>query len=387
MSLRICRLVPALPSDDNPGAGLVFHYLAQHIPEPALYIARHHPGLRPLPPNVELVAVRFREATTPAWLRPVLFATGQPRLLPRAAAQALLTARVLGSESRFLLVALWRMARFRPSVVVCHSLKRLVPGLAAKCLLRTKLVLALHNTTETVALGNLRLLRLLVRIPDRVIVVSPEIGRQLRRFVPEDRIRISSTGVDLTAFTNWNRPRANQLVAIGAFKWKKGYRHLLEAAALVLRRFPDHRLLIVGDGEERPAILDSIDRLGLAGRIVLTGTLGRAAIIRVLNESKLLVMASLHEGLPKVLLEALACGTPAVVTDACNAEGLIERTGLSVPAADPPALADAIATVLGDEGLWEKCSRNGPEVARDYDWRAVAARDYAVYRELVRADS
>ena len=72
-------------------------------------------------------------------------------------------------------------------------------------------------------------------MPDRIVVVSSEIGRQLRRFVPDKLIRVSSTGVDLEEFVNWNESRKNQLVTIGAFKWKKGYVYLLEAARLVFR--------------------------------------------------------------------------------------------------------------------------------------------------------
>jgi glycosyltransferase involved in cell wall biosynthesis len=93
-------------------------------------------------------------------------------------------------------------------------------------------------------------------------------------------------------------------------------------------------------------------------------------------------MASLHEGLPKALLEAIACGTPAVITDGCNAEDIIEQTGLMVPAEDSQALAGAIVALLEETVRWEKCSQNGPAVARRYDWRAVAARDYNTYREL-----
>jgi glycosyltransferase involved in cell wall biosynthesis len=79
----------------------------------------------------------------------------------------------------------------------------------------------------------------------------------------------------------------------------------------------------------------------------------------------------------------VACGTPAVVTDACNAEGIIETTGLSVPARDPGALAGAVTTLLHDDGLWERCSRSGPRVAAGYDAALVAARDHAMYRRLV----
>src|SRR5262249_7955696 len=161
----------------------------------------------------------------------------------------------------------------------------------AKYLLHSKLILSLHNTTDTAAVSNLALLNLLIKVPDRILVVSRNIQRQLKGFVPPERVHLSSTGVDLEEFTNQNLPRKDQLVTIGSFKWKKGYQYLLEAASLVFQRYPGYRLLIVGDGQERLEIVTTIERLGLNNHVVLTGVVGRNQIVRLLNESKLFVMA------------------------------------------------------------------------------------------------
>ena len=122
---------------------------------------------------------------------------------------------------------------------------------------------------------------------------------------------------------------------------------------------------------------------GLNNRVILQGIVPRQEIVSFLNESKLFVMASLHEGLPKALLEAIACGTPAVITDGCNAEGIIEDTGLLVPAGSSEALAGAIITMLEDTALWEKCSQNGPRIERGITiGRQLPLEDYHTYREL-----
>jgi glycosyltransferase involved in cell wall biosynthesis len=371
-----------LPSDEQPGGGLVPYYLAKYIPEPTLYITRKLSGTRPLSKNVDVATLEFRDTTTPSTLRPAIFSSAGQSIFSKIWAQAMMLAHMIWSDSRFFFFAMRRMARFHPDLVICGSLKRLHYGVTAKYLFRVKLILSLHNTTETAALNNLWLLRLLVKIPDRIVVVSPEIGRQLRRFVPDERIRVSSTGVDLEEFVNWNQSRKNQLVTIGAFKWKKGYVYLLEATRLVFNKYPDYHLIIVGDGEERQEIINTIDRLDLNDRVFLRGIVPHEEIVRLLNESKLFVMASLHEGLPKALLEAVACGTPAVITDGCNAEDIIEQVGLMVPAENSEALAKAIITLIENPELWEKCSRNGPAVGQRYDWKTVAARDYKTYREL-----
>lgn len=381
--MRICRVAPALPSAASPGGSIGIYRLSEHIPEPCLLLARASTPRPALPPHVRLVPLGLRPATLPPALRTRIFDGGGA--LAAARVQARLVARTLREHGPGLAVALREMRRFHPDLIVCHTLQRLVYGLAARALLGAPLVLYVHNTSEVAALRRLPLLRLLLRIPDRVAAVAPEIARQLAEWLPPDRVWVTSTGVDTEVFTDWRVPRRPQLVTIAHLKWTKGYAHLLEAFPRVLERFPDHRLLVVGDGDERPRIAEAIRARGLEGRVVMTGILQRPDVVRVLNESRLLVLASIHEGLPKALLEALACGTPAVVTDACNAGGIIDTTGLAVPAGDARALADAIIALLSDPDFWERCSRSGPEVAARYDWRAVAARDYAMYRALVPA--
>lgn len=382
--MRICRVVNVLPTPEQPGGGLLFYYLAKHIPEPTLFITRDGgaPGV-PFPPHVEILGVAGADRPAPPGLRRAIVSPKPPSRSVRVALKAAGTLMLAATDARFFLQAAREMRRFRPDLVICSSLRRLPCGLFARYALGARLILSLHNTTEATALRRSAALRALARVPDRIVVVSRAIERELHGLVDPQRVVLSSTGVDLEQFSDWRLPRKPQLVTIGSFKWKKGYACLLEAAALVFPRFPDHRLVVVGDGEERPEILRTIARLGLEGRVVLAGTLPRAEIVRLLNESALFVLASLHEGLPKALLEALACGTPAVVTDACNAEGLIETTGLSVPAADAAALAKGIITILEDDVLRERCAANGPPAARAYDWPAVAAREYAVYREVL----
>lgn len=380
--MRICRIIHVLPSNEQPGGGLVPYYLAKYIPEPTLYITRRVDGTRPLSAHVELATLEFRDTPTPTALRPAIFGPAKRSGLARFWTQARMLAHMIWSDSKFFLFALRQMARFQPDLVICGSLKRLHYGIVAKYLLGAKLILSLHNTTETAALSNLWLLRLLVKIPDRIVVVSAEIGRQLLPFGVDQKIRVSSTGVDLEEFVNRHQSRKKQLVTVGAFKWKKGYIHLLEAARLVFDKYPDYRLFIVGDGEERGEIIQHVERLGLNDHVTLRGIVAQQEVVRILNDSRIFVMASLHEGLPKALLEAIACGTPAVITDGCNAEDIIEQTGLMVPAGNPQALAGAILALLEDTLRWDKCSQAGPAVARRYDWRTVAARDYNTYREL-----
>ncbi|HXH82344.1 MAG TPA: glycosyltransferase family 4 protein [Candidatus Tectomicrobia bacterium] len=381
--MRICRVVNRLPSASNPGNGSLGYHLTQHIPEPCLLIAQGADAVSaPLAPHVRLVTVPARDGRTPDALRQRIYGDGGGRGAA-ATLQAALVARQLRLHGRALAVALREMRRFRPDLVVCHQLQRLVYGLVARATFGCKLVVYLHGQAEIGALARLPWLRRLLRVPDRVAVVAPAMARALTEHLPAHRVWLSASGVDTTLFRDLGRPRAAQIVTVAHFKWMKGYDDLVAAAARVFARFPDHRLLVVGDGDERRRIEQTIRQLALDRHVVLAGVLGHEEIVQALNASRVFVMASTHEGLPRALLEAVACGTPAVVTDACNAEGIIETTGLCVPARDPAALAEAIARLLGDAALRARCGSSGPLVAARYDWRGIAARDHQMYRALV----
>lgn len=87
-------------------------------------------------------------------------------------------------------------------------------------------------------------------------------------------------------------------------------------------------------------------------------------------------MSSLYEGFPKALLEALACGTPAVITTGCNAAEIIKETGLIVPKGDSRALAEALCRLIEDEILWTRYASNCRAVAMSYEWKEIASKVY-----------
>src|SRR5690606_37908762 len=139
------------------------------------------------------------------------------------------------------------------------------------------------------------------------------------------------------------------LVAAGRLRPEKGFDLLLEAFAIVAARHPDWQLWIFGGGPERDRLAAQVQRLGLAGRAHLKGATPH--LDRQLAEASAFVLSSRHEGLPMVLLEAMAAGLPVVAFDcgAGTAEVVVHgRNGLLVPAGDVPALAAAVADLIGN---------------------------------------
>jgi L-malate glycosyltransferase len=130
----------------------------------------------------------------------------------------------------------------------------------------------------------------------------------------------------------------------------KGQRHLIEAAAIVVRRIPDARFVIAGEGELRPQLERQIKEHRLEKHVFLVGF--RPDVLSVHKAFDVFVMSSLTEGLGTSLLDAMACGKPIVATTAGGMPEVVadRETGVLVPPRDDEALAAAIIQLLDDEG-------------------------------------
>src|SRR5215218_2409244 len=148
-------------------------------------------------------------------------------------------------------------------------------------------------------------------------------------------------------------PAAPVVMHVGRLCESKGQALLIRAARRVVAERPDARFVLVGDdlveGGAYRARLESVAaELGLGAHVLFTGP--RADVARLLASADLLALPSAVEGLPLVVLEAMAAGKPVVATAAGGTAELVRdgETGTLVPYADVPALADALLLHLGD---------------------------------------
>jgi len=142
-------------------------------------------------------------------------------------------------------------------------------------------------------------------------------------------------------------PDAPVLVAVARLSEQKGLPLLVEAAARLAAAGRDFRLRVVGEGPLRPALERMIADGGLAAQVTLVGALDGAGVARELEQARAFVLPSFAEGLPVVIMEALALCRPVVVSAIAGTPELVDTTcGWLVPAGDVDALADAMAQAL-----------------------------------------
>jgi glycosyltransferase involved in cell wall biosynthesis len=150
---------------------------------------------------------------------------------------------------------------------------------------------------------------------------------------------------------------------VAALVAHKGQRHLIDAAALVVRQVPDARFVIAGEGELRDPLEQQIKHLGLEKHVLLAGF--RPDILSLHKAFDIFVMSSVTEGLGTSLLDAMACGRPIVATRAGGIPEVVldGTTGILVPPRDHHAMADAIVKLLKDEELRKAMGAEGLSLA------------------------
>jgi glycosyltransferase involved in cell wall biosynthesis len=169
--------------------------------------------------------------------------------------------------------------------------------------------------------------------------------------MPEEKIRVHHTGVDLERFRPMDRLSAKRRLGIegplivtpGNLVPLKGQRLAIEALA----GLPGATLLIAGEGPERPALEALIAALGLASRARLLGGVAPDRMPELLAAADLMLLPSEREGLANVWIESLACGTPILVADVGGAREVIDRPEAGrLVAREPAAIASAAREML-----------------------------------------
>jgi teichuronic acid biosynthesis glycosyltransferase TuaC len=219
------------------------------------------------------------------------------------------------------------------------------------------------------------------RAADGLLAVSAAMKADMVAIgMPGDRIAVHHTGIDRDRFRPRPRRRigAGSVLSLGALIPRKGHDVVIGAVA----RLPGVRLTIVGDGPERARLAGLAERVGVSDRVVLAGAVPHADLPALIAGADVMALASASEGLANAWVEALACGTPLVVTDVGGARDVVTGPAAGrIAARTPEAFADAIAALLADPPAPDAVAAH----AAGFSWEANAAQLHAHLAALVQA--
>jgi glycosyltransferase involved in cell wall biosynthesis len=199
-------------------------------------------------------------------------------------------------------------------------------------------------------------------------------------------IHVVHTGVELDRFAPGEArpPHDLDLLSVGRLHEVKAFPDLLRACHRLTRDGLVFRCRIVGDGPSRARLERLRDELGLEDRVEFVGPVGHDELPGYYRESDVFVMASRSEGIPVVLMEAMACGLPVVATDITGIPELVEhgKSGLLVPPGDPDRLARAVAELAASAEKRREYGNAGRRRVRErFDVREGARRLDRLFRE------
>jgi glycosyltransferase involved in cell wall biosynthesis len=220
---------------------------------------------------------------------------------------------------------------------------------------------------------------------DHIITVSSALRKRLIDLgVESEKISVLRNGVDLDVFAPRDKTACRQsldlhdptLLMAGGLVAIKGHRLVIEALA----DMPGWNLIIAGDGPEKDALQRQARMLGVSERVRFLGVVAHQSLPELYNAANILVLASSHEGVPNVLLEAMACGTPVVATDVGGCAEVVTNpnAGVIVKERNPAALKAAI------EALWKNMpDRNQTrDHAEQFDWAGTISKKKTLIHRL-----
>ena len=248
----------------------------------------------------------------------------------------------------------------------------------AKAVVRRWLVGGLYR----VALGHYNL---------KVIFQNPDDRASLATLahLPDNKVEmIRGSGVDLTQYSHTPLPLGVPVVLLAArLLADKGVREFVQAARLLKQQGVSARFCLVGSVDPaNPASLADAELTQWENDRVVELWGQRLDMLAVLSSAHLVVLPSYREGLPKVLLEAAACGRAVVTTDVPGCRDAIEPgvSGVLVPVRNAAALADALKGLINDPARCQAMGNAGRALAeRAFDVRQVVAAHLRIYQELI----
>ncbi len=198
-------------------------------------------------------------------------------------------------------------------------------------------------------------------------------------------IRVVHNGIDVEKFRPLEdvKTNPNQILYVGMLKRKKGIHHLLRAFDLLQEDYPDLELKIVGDGPYESELKELRASEGIEN-ITFTGRIDNEDLPEVYNEAAVSVLPSESEGLPRVVMEAMACGNPVVTSDLPQLEGFVEGAGRQVPYGDIAGLRDALEEIVTNPETQAEMGAVGRErIVESYSWEETVQKTTEIYYELL----
>jgi glycosyltransferase involved in cell wall biosynthesis len=287
----------------------------------------------------------------------------------------------------------------RPHVIISMLTHSNIIAISAGLIFRTKVIISEHialgEAIKTEDGGRIlwfptkQLVRIFYRFADKIVAVSEGIKTNLvEEFnISSYKIEVLYNPIDLNRISElckisveqiFFKERAPVILSVGRLVPQKGFDILLIAFRDIIKKM-DARLIILGEGPEKESLSRLVNDLAITEKVSFSGF--QKNPYKFMSRADIFVLPSRYEGLPMVILEAMACDTPVVATDCKSGPREIlqnGRYGVLVPTEDIDALSTAILELLRDKALRASFSRLAKQRVKDFAVEKIVSK----YEEL-----
>jgi glycosyltransferase involved in cell wall biosynthesis len=290
----------------------------------------------------------------------------------------------------------------RPIAVYAYNQdpENVVTGLVFKLILRSPLVIVYHHVSDLsfASLGEgimerrrkgygllasiwrsviPALNRFSAKVADAHLALSNSTKTEVERLVGVKNCVVVGNGLDTTKFKPLDIEKKYDAAFLGRIVHQKGIDTLLRAWAIVVRRQPNSRLILIGGAEqpESDHFLKLAKDLDVLDFVEFKGFLSDEKVVESLSASRLFVFPSRKEGFAQAVSQAMACGLCSILTDLPPLRETYGDVALFVPPDDPEGLAACISKMLADPETCRELGARSRQFVQRFDWRIVVERE------------
>ena len=225
---------------------------------------------------------------------------------------------------------------------------------------------------------------------DHATVISNYLAKYVASQNKNLPVTIIPNGVDLNKFpdSSFQFPvKDKTVITVSRLVEKNGVKDLIEAIAVVAKKIPDVRLMVIGDGDLKTDLIKRSESLGMENNVSFLGEIDNNLLPHYLAKAMVFVRPSLSEGLGISFLEAMAAGVPIIGTPVGGIIDFLEdgETGLFCKVKDTQDIGEKIIRILSDKELHDKLANQGRElVRREYDWDIIVQKFRDIYETITK---
>jgi glycosyltransferase involved in cell wall biosynthesis len=302
--------------------------------------------------------------------------------------------RVAGSIIWFIKI-IASLNKIRPEIIHCQGTVISIPAQVGNLLWKIPYVIQGHGTEEYYPTWYIKpLIRLALKDAAATIALTQDMKKAIQKIYSRD-VLVVPNGIDLSQFLNISRNIVRErllikddekiILFVGTLHPVKGLRYLVCAMETIHENYPDVRLFLVGDGPERNELEHLVNSLNLMSCIKFVGRINNYNIPEYMVASDIFVLPSLSEGLPVVILEAMAGGLPIIASKVGGIPEIVidGENGLLCEPKKSEQLAEYISCLMDSWELREKFSLNNKERIKYYNWENITAQLEGIYSGII----